>query len=45
MKVALDYYSLVRAAILGASLTLAVLSLMGVHPVFAGDPIGGTGPH
>ena len=45
MKVVLDYYNLARAAMLAASLAFLVLSLTGVHPVFAGDPVGGTGPH
>ncbi len=43
MRIVLDY-NLVRAALLAATLTLAVLTLFGVHPAFAGDPIGST-PH
>jgi hypothetical protein len=43
MKVVLDY-NLIRAALLAATLAMALLTLFGVHPAFAGDPIGST-PH
>ena len=43
MQISLNY-DLIRKALLAASLAMALLSLFGAHPVFAGDGLG-NGPH